>query len=358
MCGIVGRAGALKLSDERVFKTLLLLDWFRGQDSTGMAVISKQKNVDVLKVADDPIILMQHAEFESTMVGDSDAIWIGHNRASTVGRSTRANAHPFECDHITGVHNGTLTKDGLKVIAERVPEYYETDSETIFAHIALYGVDATIPLLEGAWALVWYDSIEESLNMIRNDQRPLFTCITNRGGTNVLTWASEYKMIMAARDMADDDGELVVDDEGYAYWPLPTDTLHTWDFKQIMQGDFKAETRFLAGKPQPPKVVTTMGASNNGYKAPELVKDNYEIVDVEEEEQDGMLFGGALEKAEWDRMVAYGCSYCGVDVTPDMDGLLIFPNEGICLCPSCSGETKTSIQSNFSAIENLTNLLG
>src|SRR5690606_15794871 len=96
MCGIVGRAGPLVLADEQFFKILLLLDFFRGQDSTGIATVrASSKFTQTLKIADDPIMLMQHEDFDSVMNGNLDLIWIGHNRASTIGASTRANAHPF-----------------------------------------------------------------------------------------------------------------------------------------------------------------------------------------------------------------------------------------------------------------------
>ena len=151
MCGLVGIAGDLAFEDERIFKTLLLLDYFRGQDSTGVTSVSKRKNLITLKVADDPIILMQHNDFEAVINGVTDAVWMGHNRASTIGASTRANAHPFECGHIVGMHNGTLEKQSMRDLADRLDETYGTDSETIFQHMAKYGVDDTIPLLQSAF---------------------------------------------------------------------------------------------------------------------------------------------------------------------------------------------------------------
>lgn len=360
MCGIVGRAGALQTSDERIFKTLLLLDYFRGQDSTGIATVSKTDKVDVLKIADDPIMLFNQTDYDNTVVGVSDAIWIGHNRAATIGSTTRANAHPFECDHIIGVHNGTLEKDSLNEISFRLENDYGTDSETIFQHIAYYGVDDTIPRLQGAWALVWYNTKDQTLNMLKNDKRPLYLCKIERDGKKILTWASEYKMIVAARAMADvPDGKLITDDEGYGFFPLPNDILHTWTKAQLLAGDLEPITRELKGKAS---VVTYPGFSNgcwvpNDGKKDEkkevpsktasfsLVEDIHELSDVTIEDTDLIL--GVFEQDEWDELARYGCSCCGADVSPEDEGLLVYANEGVVICPKCSDETTTTVTNAF-----------
>lgn len=359
MCGIVGRAGMLQTTDERIFKTLLLLDYFRGQDSTGVAVVSKKNKVDVLKMADDPIMLFNQTDYDNTVVGVSDAIWIGHNRAATIGSTTRANAHPFMCDHITGVHNGTLEKDSYLELGFRLESDYGTDSETIYQHMAQYGVDDTIARLQGAWALVWYNSVDETLNMIKNDKRPLFLAKTERAGKQLLTWASEYKMIVAARAMADvPDGKLLTDEEGYGFFPLPNDLLHTWTKEQLLEGNLEPTTRELKGKPD--KVVTypanNWGSCSTGAevfpsippatKPPfSLIEDVVEISDVNIDETELIL--GVFEEDEWKEISRFGCACCGADVDPEDEGLMVYANEGVVICPNCSEETTTTVTNAF-----------
>lgn len=370
MCGIVGRAGLLGTDDERVFKTLLLLDYFRGQDSTGVCVVSKKGLVDVLKVADDPIMLFQQSAFDATVVGVSDAIWIGHNRAATIGVTTRANAHPFKCDHITGVHNGTLEKSSLAVLASRLDDDYGTDSETVFQHMARYGVEETVSRMQGAWALVWYNAKDETLNMLRNDKRPLFLCKTDKGDKAFLTWASEFKMIVAARAMADViDGKLRTDEEGYGYFPLPTDSMHTWTKAQLLEGELDPVIKDVYGmahatvyKP----VTTNWSATTNANSAsscsasgptevikPEktstfpLVVDTYEVMDVDVVVGEDELVLGVMEKDEWEEISRFGCSCCGADVDPEEDGLVVYVNEGVVVCPKCSDETTTVVTNSF-----------
>lgn len=344
--------------DERVFKTLLLLDYFRGQDSTGVCIVGKKGGVDVLKVADDPIMLFQHQDYESLVVGVSDAIWIGHNRAATIGSTTRANAHPFQCRHITGVHNGTLEKSSFLELSARLKETYGTDSETIFQHMAVYGVEDTVSRLQGAWALVWYDEKERTLNMVKNDKRPLFTCTIERGGKKILTWASEFKMISAARHMADEkDGEIITDQGGYGFFPLEDDTLHTWTLEQILEGrDLTAIKIPMEGKP--PAITSVPAFINNSChvnsdktgKSPKtasfsLIEDKYEVSEVYVE--DSGLILGVMEPEEWDEISRFGCSCCGADVYPSDVGLVVYVNEGVVICPQCSEETETVVSNGF-----------
>ena len=351
MCGIVGMAGPLAASDEKPFKVLLLLDWLRGQDSTGVCAVSKKGEALTLKVADDPIILLKHSEFDSTVVGPMDAIWIGHNRASTIGATTRANAHPFTAKHITGVHNGTLTKDSVSELEKDLSEIYGTDSETIFAHIAEYGIEETVKKLQGAWALVWYDAKAGTLNMLRNAERPLFTARIQRAGDKtkqVLMWASEYNMMTAARDMAESQDTLVCDADGYAYYPLDIDTLTTWKMGHILNGIVHKETSTpMAGKPKP--VVAAVVVPPTVY--PSQIKEDSEeraaIVVSDKDEVEGFYFGGRVSHADWEVLASHGCSFCQSDVSPEDKGLAVFIAEQVVLCPECSGESVTTIGGNL-----------
>jgi predicted glutamine amidotransferase len=352
MCGIVGRAGALGAPDERIFKVMLLLDYFRGQDSTGVASITKKGYSSVLKIADDPIMLFNHKEYEEVVAGVYDSIWIGHNRAATIGVTTRQNAHPFECDHIVGVHNGTLTKDAFNTLGSWLDKSYDTDSETLYRYMAEYGVDETISRLQGAWALVWFDAKEQTLNMIRNSERPLFTAVSKRGETRFLSWASEYEMIAAAREMSGAKAleSYETDDEGFAFFPLPIDTLHTWTLEQILAGDFTAKTRPLKGRPKTP-VITTVGtpSNTNTYKSPAPVekKDTYSVVNVAGDLDDEKLVLGEFTPVQWDEMTNFGCAVCGADINEHDEGLLVCVNEGVVLCPSCSETSKTTIVNSY-----------
>ena len=92
---------------------------------------------------------------------------IGHNRAATKGNKVWKDTHPFREGPITLVHNGTLSSH--KDIAD-----VDVDSHAICVGIAERGYEETLKTIDGAFALVWYNSDEEKLYLVRNNLRPLF----------------------------------------------------------------------------------------------------------------------------------------------------------------------------------------
>jgi len=172
MCGLVGVAGEVNITAEKAFRNLLILDSLRGEDSTGIASIKKvDGNVLVAKALGDPFQLFDTKVFDRAVRGTSKAI-LGHNRYATTGAVTARNAHPFEFNSLVGVHNGTLTN---KWSLEDHKDF-SVDSENLYHHIEKKGLRNAMDVANGAWALVWWDKIEETLNFLRNKERPLFFC--------------------------------------------------------------------------------------------------------------------------------------------------------------------------------------
>ena len=87
------------------------------------------------------------------------------------------------------MHNGTLTS----VVRLEDGHKFDTDSEAIFHTINEKGIDHTWANLQGAAALVWYDTKTHKLNFIRNEQRPLAFAISKDHQT--IFWASEVWMV-------------------------------------------------------------------------------------------------------------------------------------------------------------------
>lgn len=196
MCGLVGIAGSINASHERVFKTLLILDSLRGEDSTGIAAVHRVSGqVSVAKHLGDPFQLFDSKSFERAMK-PLQKVLIGHNRFATTGAINVRNAHPFDFDSLVGVHNGTL-KNKWKLDNSND---FSVDSENLYHHLEKNGLKDTIETIEGAWALVWWDKAEETLNFLRNEERPLFFCKSEDDQT--LFWASESWMLYAALSRA------------------------------------------------------------------------------------------------------------------------------------------------------------
>jgi predicted glutamine amidotransferase len=203
MCGLVGVAGDLTVQHEKILRTMLVLDSIRGEDSTGIAVVSKHSNqVKIAKQVGDPFQLFDHKSYDKALGGAHRAL-IGHNRYATSGAVNRNTAHPFENDSFVGVHNGTLKNKWKLADANN----YTVDSENLYHHMHKHGLPDLLNTMDGAWALVWWDKDLETLNFLRNKERPLF--VTNSKDDKALFWASEAWMLHVALNRTNIDYEEI-----------------------------------------------------------------------------------------------------------------------------------------------------
>ncbi len=203
MCGIVGMAGNLNQACNTVLRNMVLFDTTRGFDATGLALIGMNEN--------EPTVLKNSGLLNSLVEVDEEEKWIdkknlkvkrilkmaiGHNRAATMGSLEADNAHPFTFGNITGVHNGTLRNwDNLANI-----EGNDLDSRALIYSISEKGIEWTWKNFNGAAAVVWWDNSDNSLNFIRNSERPLF--YVRNEANNALFWASESWIIRQAASLA------------------------------------------------------------------------------------------------------------------------------------------------------------
>jgi predicted glutamine amidotransferase len=203
MCGICGvYALSCGTPEQKVFKSLLLLNVWRGEHSTGVVHIESKGGAYRYRsqrtTAPSPSYIysklgqdfLDHNTKGSRTIG-----YIGHTRSATKGSITVKNAHPFSFPNVVGVHNGTITK------AFKGSKDFETDSEALYALINELGLEGALNEVAGydtTYALCFVDKAENTLNFIRNSKRPLhFTYAYNQ---TTLIWSSTKEMLEMAVD--------------------------------------------------------------------------------------------------------------------------------------------------------------
>jgi hypothetical protein len=203
MCGIVGFITNESKKGEtdraRFLKQGLIIDTLRGDDSTG-----------VFGVGHEPLFDDGTAYWFKQLGGgegftDAKEYWenfadvspyravVGHNRAATMGSVDTKSAHPFQEGPITLVHNGTLTSTFSLPKSLGMLKDVQVDSHAICHNLVEHDVEEVVRSLQGAFALVWHDARDNSVNIIRNDKRPLHFGMDKAGDT--LYFMSEGEML-------------------------------------------------------------------------------------------------------------------------------------------------------------------
>lgn len=200
MCGIVAvlTFDTKNSKDKKeFFEQAMVVGTLRGPHSTGVFMVpfGKAKTTDDIFVYKKAVMGTDYIHLPRFRYAMDHThqykFLIGHHRYTTVGTICDENAHPFQHDHITLVHNGHLaTRYNLDV-----PNQYQidVDSDVLTRSIALHGYHKSIPNIDGAAALVWYDSNEDTIRLYRNKERPLsFAFVKDK---EMVLVASEFKML-------------------------------------------------------------------------------------------------------------------------------------------------------------------
>ena len=195
MCGIVGVISFSKNQfynpQQKVFKNLLYLDAFRGEDGTGVFGVNKHGNVTSVKTKDPSGMFVyspEYSKFENGMMHEYNIV-VGHNRKATVGAVRDDTAHPFISGNVIMVHNGRLQ-------AHRTYYQTEVDSEALCKYLEAHENDLpeAISKLEGAFSVVWYNAATQKLRFWRNKDRPMWHAAVG----NYLYFSSERSILVAS----------------------------------------------------------------------------------------------------------------------------------------------------------------
>lgn len=221
---------------------MLFADQLRGADGTGIFYNNKEI-IKTLKapVASSTFICDKQFDKAEDEIFQRANFVVGHNRAATIGKLTHQNTHPFRCNNITLVHNGTLH-------AHRHLADVESDSNAIAESISKIGFRETIKKVDGAFALIWYDEKQKTLNFCRNSKRPLWL-IESR---TLFCFVSEPKL---AEWIFSRNNEQVV-----SVTQIPENTLYQFENGKM---DKYETSKFDVFKFVPPQFMSTSKPAQN-----------------------------------------------------------------------------------------------
>lgn len=272
MCGLVGMAGNLNSTHSKMFRDMLVFDYVRGVDSTGVAMlgIAPSADVEVEKAIGSPGNLWEWGT--SPLFNDrgfsksAKKLMIGHNRAATIGVVNTENAHPFQYGSVTGAHNGSL-RDWYDLEGYA---HLDVDSKAIFNTINLKGIDHCWKNFSGAAALVYYDAETKLLNIIRNSERPLF--IAHSEKSDAIFWASEPWMIIVAAERHKIKLKTGEKNDKPHVWQPRENWLHTYK-PETMSCELQ-ESRELEKKSYPQR-SSSSGTNGHGWHNPQTPRPNH-----------------------------------------------------------------------------------
>lgn len=219
MCGIVGYIGPKRVVPV-IIEGLRKLE-YRGYDSAGIAVVTKDGKLEIRRAA-GKLRNLEEAIAKSPIEG---TYGIGHTRWATHGRPTEENAHPHrDCSgQIVVVHNGIIENYlELKEQLQREGHKFVTETDTeIVAHLVEKHCANNTPLEE---------AVRKSLKELRGIYALVFLS------------AKEPMKIVAAR-LGPPSVIGIGDGEYFVASDIPALLEHTRDMFFLHDGDIAVLTR-------------------------------------------------------------------------------------------------------------------
>lgn len=177
MCGIYGFVGKIKKGKHKqvlkLIKHLAIETEIRGIDATGFFSISKSNVMSEKDAIEASEFVEADNTFVNSIVDNNPYIWVGHNRAASMGALDSTSAHPFTGEEHIMVHNGTCPMV-FDVIDDEITAKMktETDSEAILHLIERDGLKETFKRLT-KYSIVIANFKTDEIWFARDPKRPL-----------------------------------------------------------------------------------------------------------------------------------------------------------------------------------------
>lgn len=196
MCGIVGAVAKQEI-ESILLEGLTRLE-YRGYDSAGIAIISKENELQVCRRV-GKVSELREALKQNPMHGK---IGISHTRWATHGAPAEHNAHPHQSDSIVIVHNGII-ENYEEIKAELITKGYQFNSQTdteVIAHLIQEQLKNTDSLLDATkQTMKQLRGAYGALIMDRNDPNRL---IAARSGSPLVIGLAETGNYIASDPLA------------------------------------------------------------------------------------------------------------------------------------------------------------
>ena len=220
MCGLIAMFSEklLERHELNALKELFIVTTTRGVDSTGIvwADMIDERKYRTLKDAGNFFDLVANdPDYVKLMKAN---LVLGHCRWSTMGASTKENAHPYGFKEFVGMHNGTLKDlefDGGSLQNKKFPwKKDKTDSFLFFQKLNQTlkdggKIDDVVKDLKwsSAYAMVLWDKMS-TVNFFRNYDRTLFIGVSKENGTVVLSSEERFLKFVENKKISFDIHEV------------------------------------------------------------------------------------------------------------------------------------------------------
>jgi glucosamine--fructose-6-phosphate aminotransferase (isomerizing) len=253
MCGIVGYVGS-RQAGPILLAGLHRLE-YRGYDSAGLAVVTDDNGLDIVKRA-GKISELEAAVIDGMPPGTCG---VGHTRWATHGAPTFKNAHPHTNARgdVAVVHNGIIENGAvLRRKLQEIGYVFQSDTDTeVVVHLidlALRetevleeAVAAALLHIEGTYGLAVVSALDPQKIVAARNGSPLLVGIGQDG--EYLLGSDAAAVVPHAKEVAylSDGDYAVLTPEGYGIYHLGRGavnrTIHvlTWDLEAAQKGGYE-----------------------------------------------------------------------------------------------------------------------